>query len=100
MSHDRVAESQCMCDEVEIGYLKKCVDGDRLVARPGGPLAHGAQGRQDRGLGLEEETVSSLRRPVRKLVGARGYLVANLNTEPARLFAISQSQNAGQKSRP
>ena len=101
--YDRVPVGQRVRHEVVVGDLEEGAHRGRLVVLTGSPSADRAT-LEDRGIRLQEEAVAASGRPSGELIGAGLDFVADLldAEDPSRGIAlqISQSQNAGQKSKP
>ena len=103
MGDDRVSVGERMGHEVIVCELEEGIYGRRLITLADGPSADPAERGQHRGVRLDEETGAAGHGPSGEFIGAGLDLVADLlvlKTRPALLCTMSQSQNAGQKSRP
>ena len=103
MGDNRISVGERMGHEIIICDLEEGIHGRRLIALADGPRADPAERGQNRGVRLDEETGAASHGPSGEFIGAGLDLVTDLldtETRPAPLCAMSQSQNAGQKSRP
>ncbi len=103
MRNDGVLVRERMGHEVVVCHLEERAHGGGFVLLARGPGADRLKGRKHLRGRLEEEARAPLPGPVRQLVGTGLYFVANFfdtKDAPCAFAWMSQSQNAGQKSRP